>query len=140
MAELKKQRMEDLYRETFAEAIKHYGEQKFFFCGRKMYIRLKNQIIISVDWQGTETAFNNIVLMAIDKYGILDQNITAFKVLFKESKSENNGQEKVVSIRVALNATGEHTVLWSSPLTENDFMAINNFLMTYVDLFSAFTE
>lgn len=140
MAELKKQRMEDLYRETFAEAIKHYGEHNFFFCGRKMYIRVKNQIIISVDWQGTETAFNNIVLMAIDKYGILDQNITAFKVLFKESKSENNGQEKVVSIRVALNATGEHTILWSSPLTESDLMAINNFLMTYVELFSAIVE
>lgn len=139
MAELKKQRMEDLYRETFAEAIRHYGENKFFFCGKKMYIRFKNQIIISVDWHGTETAFNNIVLMAIDKYGILDQNITAFKLLFKESKSDDNGQEKVVNIRVALNATGEYTAVWSSPLSENDLMAINNFLMTYVDLFNVFT-
>lgn len=140
MAELKKQRMEDLYRETFAEAIRHYGENKFFFCGKKMYIRFKNQIIISVDWQGTETAFNNIVLMAIDKYGILDQNITAFKLLFKESKSDDNGQEKVVNIRVALNATGEYTAVWSSPLSENDLMAINNYLLTYVDLFSAFAD
>lgn len=140
MAELKKQRMEDLYRETFAEAIRHYGENKFFFCGKKMYIRFKNQIIISVDWQGTETAFNNIVLMAIDKYGILDQNITAFKLLFKESKSDDNGQEKVVNIRVALNATGEYTAVWSSPLSEKDLMAINNYLLTYVDLFSAFAD
>ncbi|WP_373266196.1 hypothetical protein [Hungatella hathewayi] len=140
MAELKKQRMEDLYRETFAESINHYGENKFFFCGKKMYVRIKNQIIISVDWQGTETAFNNIVLMAIDKYGILDQNITAFKLLFKESKSEDNGQEKVVNIRVALNATGEYTVLWSSSLSEIDLMTINNYLMTYIDLFSAFTD
>ena len=136
---LKKQQIEQLYRETFAAAISLYGEQNFFFCGRKMYIRIKNKIIISVEFQGTETAFNNLILMAIDDNGILDQNITTLKMIFKESKSEN-GQDKLVNLRVILNATGEYTTIWPTPLSEQDLMSLNNCLMTYVDLFSGFVN
>ena len=133
---IKKQQIERLYRETFSECINLYGEKNFFFCGKKMYIRIRNKIIISVELQGNDTAYNNIVLMAIAQYGILDQNITPFKMIFKESKSEESGQEKLVSLRTIMGVTGEYTVIWSAQLTEQDIMALNNFLMTYVDLFS----
>lgn len=139
MEGLKKQQIEKLYRDTFADTIHHFGENNFYFCGKKMYFKMKNKIIISVELQGTETAYNNIILMAIDKNGILDQNITPFKMIFKESKSDT-GQEKLVSLRVVLNATGEYSVIWSCELTEQDYMALNNYLMTYVDLFGSFAD
>lgn len=140
MEGIKRQTIEQLFKETFSEAITHYGENNIFFCGKKMYVRIKGKVIISVELQGTDTAFNHIVLMAIDKNGILDQNITPFKMLFKESKSEESGQEKLVNLRVVLNATGEYSIIWPSKLLESDLMALNNFLMTYVDLFSTFAE
>lgn len=133
---LKIQTMEDLYKELFQETITMYGIKHFYFCGKKMYVKI-NDIIISLEMQGTEIAYNVFVLMAICKNGILDQNITPLKILIKNSKGES-GQEKLVNLRVAVNVSGTYTALWTAELTEQDKMDINEYLRNYIELFLAF--
>jgi hypothetical protein len=133
---IKKQKMEDLFKETFEQTIVFYGEENFFFCGKKMYVKLKNSLVISVDFQGTDIAYNSIVLMVCNKYGILDQNITPFKLIFRESKSEI-GSEKMINVKQILNATGEYTSVWVTKLSDEDVLSLNNHLITYIELFSS---
>ena len=128
-----KQNMEMFFKETFYDVISQF-EDSVYFCGRKMYIKL-NHIVISIDFQGTNVAYNTIVLTASSTYGIIDQNITPFCLIFKESKI-SSGLEKIVNLKVVLGITGEYTVVWSAPLTDSDKININNFIINYVELFS----
>jgi len=132
---IKKQKAEGLFRETFADVIQQFGEANVFFCGRKMYIRINNAII-SIEFAGTATAFSNVILTAMTAHGILDQNITPLSMLFTESKAKS-GQDKLVNLRVILNVTGEYTLVWSCDLSDEDKMSLNDFVINYVELFSA---
>ena len=131
---IKKQNAETFFKETFHVVIEQFGSSNIFFCGRKMYIRVKN-VIISVEFTGTNMAFSNIVLMATGLNGIIDQNITPLTMIFKESKIKS-GQDKIVNLRVVMNMTGEYSMVWSCDLTDSDMMNINNIVISYVELFS----
>ena len=132
----KQKKIEELFRETFAQTIDFYGSDNFYFCGKKMYVKLKNSFVVSVDFQGTDIAYNLISLMVCNKAGILDQNITPFKMIFKESKSEI-GHEKMINLKQILNATGEYSVIWVTDMPEKDLEDLNNHLINYIELFSA---
>lgn len=132
---VKKQKINALYKETFEDAISQIGEENIYYCGRKMYIR-SGKVIISVEFTGTTTAFSNLVLTAMSLEGPIDQNITPLNMIFRESK-DKSGRDKLVNLRMILNVTGEYTVVWTSDLDTEDSMALNNFLMDYVELFSA---
>jgi len=131
---IKKQTAEQLFKNTFQDAISQIGESNVFYCGTKMYIKT-NSVIISVEFIGTNTAFNNLVLTAMNTNGPIDKNITPLSMIFNESKGKS-GQEKLVSLRVILNVTGEYTIMWSSELSDDDKMNLNNSLMNYIELFS----
>lgn len=131
---IKKQNAEMFFKETFHDVIEQFGISNIFFCGRKMYIRIK-KIIISVEFTGTNMAFSNIVLMVTGQNGIIDQNITPLNMIFKESKVKS-GQDKIVNLRVVMNMTGEYSMVWSCDLTDNDLMNINNIVISYAELFS----
>ena len=131
---IKKQNAEMFFKETFHDVIEQFGISNIFFCGRKMYIRIK-KIIISVEFTGTNMAFSNIVLMVTGQNGIIDQNITPLNMIFKESKVKSV-QDKIVNIRVVMNMTGEYSMVWSCDLTDNDLMNINNIVISYAELFS----
>ena len=131
---IKKQNAETFFKETFHDVIEQFGSSNIFFCGTKMYIRVKN-LIISVEFTGTNMAFSNIVLMATGLNGIIDQNITPLTMIFKESKIKS-GQDKIVNLRVVMNMTGEYSMVWSCDLADSDMMNINNIVISYVELFS----
>lgn len=131
---VKKQQAEALFRDTFADTIRSVGMENVYFVGKKMYIRA-NRVIVSVEFSGTATAFNTIVLTAMCINGVIDQNITPLSMLFKDSKGVD-GQEKIVTLRVILNLTGEYTFVWTEDLNDGDKFALNNCLMSYVELFS----
>lgn len=131
---IKKQNAETFFKETFHDVIEQFGISNVFFCGRKMYIRVKN-VIVSVEFTGTNMAFSNLVLMATGLNGIIDQNITPLTMIFKESKIKS-GQDKIVNLRVVMNMTGEYSMVWSCDLTDSDLMNINNIVISYLELFS----
>lgn len=130
---IKKQNMESLFRETFHLVVEQF-KNNVYFCGRKMYIKLNN-IIISVDFIGTNVAYNNVMLTAASTYGVIDQNITPLSMIFKESKMES-GLDKIVSLRVVAGGggKGEYTVIWSGDLTDGDKINLNEFIINYIEL------
>ena len=132
----RQKKMETIYKELFSETIDYLGKGSFFFCGKKMYIRLKS-CVISVDFIGTETAFNTMVLETITKSGVIDRNVTPLKMIFRSSKGES-GQEKLIAYRVLYNQTGICTATWSENPTAQDISDINELIRTYIDLFSGF--
>ena len=131
---IKKQQAAQLFKDTFRDTIDTVGEDHVFFVGKKMYIKTEH-VIISVEFTGTATAFSNLVLTAMSINGILDQNVTPLNMIFKESKGEG-GQDKLVTLRVIFNATGEYTFIWIGKLTDGDIMNINNCVINYIELFS----
>ena len=133
---IKKQTMEGLFKTTFKEVINSVNESNVYICGRKMYILLENKIIISIEFTGTQQAFNNVVLMALCKNSIIDQNITPLFMIFKESKLPS-GMEKLVNSKIVYGATGEYSFVWSADLSESDSMSLNNFVLNYIELFNS---
>lgn len=132
---IKKQKAEQLFRDTFRDAILQFREPNVYFIGRKMYIKV-GRVIVSVEFAGNNTAFNNIILTAMSIDGIIDQNITPMSMLFTKSKA-GNGHDKIVNLRMILSTTGEHTYIWTGELEDEDIMNLNNFLINYVELFSS---
>lgn len=135
---IKKQSIEAFFKETFSQTIMLLGEEHVHFCGKKMYIVVEKTIIISVEFAGTDIAFNNLVLTAMTHNGPIDQNIIPFKFIFKESKAKT-GQEKSVNARMIVNATGEYTTIWSGDVSQGDITNINQVLMNYIDAFTSIT-
>ena len=133
---VKKQTIETFFRETFYQSIMLLGEEHIHFCGKKMYVVVGDTIIISVEFIGTDIAFNNLVLTAMTKNGPIDQNIVPFKFIFKESKAKT-GQEKSVNARMIVNATGEYTTVWSGDVSQGDLTNMNQVLMNYIDAFTS---
>lgn len=132
---LKHQQADALFKETFSIVIEQFGNDRIHYIGRKMYINL-GPVIISVEFTGATSACGNIAVSAITKQGIIDQNITPFAMIFKESKSKS-GLDKLVNLKVALNVTGEYTYVWSCELPEEDKVNLNHFVLEYAELFSS---
>lgn len=130
-----RQDCESFFRNTFKEAISMFSESNVYFCGRKMYIRA-NHCLVSAEFAGTEQAFSSVVLTAMNANGILDQNITPLKMIFKESKIFS-GQDKIVNMKCVYGETGIYSMIWSTDLTPDDYSKLNEFLITYAEMFSA---
>ena len=93
-----KQTMEELFKQTFSDSIQNIGEENVYFIGKKMYIKTE-KVIISVEFVGTEMAYNILDVRAFSIYGIIDQNVTPLKNIFKETKLPN-GEEKCVKMQI----------------------------------------
>lgn len=133
--EYQKQDCESFFRTTFKEVIDLFGNSKIYFCGRKMYVKA-GKCIISIEFAGTEQAFSSIVLTAFNSNGILDQNITPFKMIFNESKI-SSGQDKIINLKCVYGATGIFSMIWSTELKPDDFAKLNEFVITYAEMFSS---
>jgi hypothetical protein len=127
-----KQTMEELFKQTFSDSIQNIGEANVYFIGKKMYIKTE-KVIISVEFVGTEMAYNILDVRAFSIYGIIDQNVTPLKNIFKETKLPN-GEEKCVKMQILSGITGDYSPVWNS-LTDEDKNTLNNFLSNYIELF-----
>lgn len=126
---------EIFFKETFKDTIEQYGEENAFFIGKKMYLRIEENIL-SVDFIGpSATASNQLALTLIRKEGPIEQNISPLSSILRETKIKT-GTEKVVTFKMFVNQTGEYTMMWNAPLSKEDYMKLNNAVISFIELFS----
>lgn len=119
---IRKQTLADLYKETFATTIKFIGESNFKVAGKKIYIIL-DTITISLEFIGTDLAFNILYLNMFTKHGVIDQNVTPLTLILK--KSEFNKENKYIKII-------QDAAAWSEELDVEDLNALNALLLNYI--------
>ncbi len=78
-----KQTMEELFKQTFSDSIQNIGEANVYFIGKKMYIKTE-KVIISVEFVGTEMAYN---ILDVRAFSIYEINICFSNVLNTLRKS-----------------------------------------------------
>lgn len=126
----------EFYFETFKDIVETYNE-KTFFCGDKLYIRINQEIIISIWFTGANPRSLNILkLEAKSRYGIIDENEVPFNKIFYETKK--NSMDKTVIIKAVNASSGDSTIEWSVKMDWDDLNALNEIVLNYIDIFSAF--
>lgn len=124
----------DFYFETFKEIVEGCS-WKPYFCGDKLYIYLQNNLLVTVRFIGSNPRSLNVLRMeAKSRSGIIDELEIPFSRIFYETKRSN--MDKTVVIKTISASAGGSEVSWSVRMDQEDYDALNNIVLDYIDIFS----